>query len=155
MIRIAFVCHGNICRSPMAEFIMKHLLKKAGKEKLAEISSYAATTDDIGSDMYPPARQILLAKGVPFTKRKAQLFTKDLYKKYDYVIVMDDENKRDLDRISGGDPDRKVSLLLSWEGKKGAVADPYFTGNFQKAYADIYKGCQAILEKLFSGKASS
>jgi protein-tyrosine phosphatase len=152
MIHIVFVCHGNICRSPMAEFIMKHLLKKAGKDKDAAVSSYAATPDDLGSDMHPKAKQILLAKGVPFTRRKAQLFTKEIYDESDYIIAMDDENIRDLSRITGGDPDHKTSLLLSWEGKKGSVADPYFTGNFQKAYEDICGGCQAVMTKLFSQK---
>ena len=124
MIKILFVCHGNICRSPMAEFVMKDLVAKAGLEHLISISSCAATYEEIGNDTYPPVRRLLNEKGIPFTKREARIFTPADYEESTYIIGMDDENRRDLYRLTKGDPQKKVSLLLEWTGENRSVADP-------------------------------
>ncbi|WP_307973492.1 low molecular weight protein-tyrosine-phosphatase [uncultured Dialister sp.] len=148
MIRILFICHGNICRSPMAEMVMKEMVRQKGLEAKFEISSMAATTEEIGQDMYPPAKRALTAHRIPYTKRKAALITMKDYDWADYIIAMDEENMHDLSRLTRGDPDKKISRLLYWAGEKRDVADPWYTGNFEKTYEDIVKGCRAVLEKL-------
>jgi len=148
MTHIIFVCHGNICRSPMAEFIMKDLVRKAGLEEEISVTSLAATSEDVGRDMYPAARAKLAEKGIPFTKRAARKITPEDYRAADYVIAMDDENLRDLSRITGGDPDKKISLLLSWAGQTRSVADPWYSGDFETAYKDICMGCEGLLAKI-------
>ncbi len=147
-IHIIFVCHGNICRSPMAEFIMKDLVTKNHVAHRFVITSAAATREEIGCDMYPPAKRMLTAKGVPFAKHAAHLFTKEEYKEADYVIAMDSENLEDLHYLTGGDPQKKVSLLLSHAGRKGEVADPWYTGDFEETYRDIILGCRGLLKEL-------
>ena len=146
MTHILFVCHGNICRSPMAEFIMKDLIRKAGCEKEITVDSVAATTEEIGNDMYPPAKRMLTKKGIPFTPRRARLITKEDYERSDYIVCMDEENLYDLSRLTRGDPEKKVSLLLSWAGRRGEVADPWYTGDFEETYDDLVEGCRALLE---------
>lgn len=153
VIRILFICHGNICRSPMAEMMMKELVRQRGLQGEFEISSMAATTEEIGQDMYPPARRTLSAHHIPYTKRKASLITEAAYEKADYIIAMDEENMHDLLRLTHGDPDRKISRLLYWAGEKRDVADPWFTGDYEKTYKDIDKGCRAVLKKLESEKS--
>lgn len=148
MTTIYFVCHGNICRSPMAEMVMKEIVRRAGREKDFHIESRAATTEEIGHDIYPPAKRTLKAHGIPFTKHAAKLITKDDYKKADYIIAMDEENLYDLGWLTGQDPEKKVSLLLSWAGEKRDVADPWYTGNFERTYEDVVRGCEALLEKI-------
>ena len=145
MTHILFVCHGNICRSPMAEFIMKALIRKAGCEKEITVDSVAATTEEIGNDMYPPAKRMLTKKGIPFSPRRARLITTEDYARADYILCMDEENLSDLARLTRGDPDKKVSLLLSWAGQRAEVADPWYTGNFEETYADLMTGCTALL----------
>lgn len=147
MTHILFVCHGNICRSPMAEFIMKDLIRKAGCEKAITVDSVAATTEEIGNDMYPPAKRMLTKKGIPFTPRRARLITKEDYERADYIVCMDEENLYDLSRLTRGDPEKKVSLLLSWAGRRGEVADPWYTGDFEETYDDLVEGCRALLGK--------
>ena len=147
MIRVLFICHGNICRSPMAEFIMKDLIRKAGCEKEITVDSVAATTEEIGHDMYPPAKRMLTKKGIPFTPRRARLITKEDYERADYIVCMDEENLYDLSRLTRGDPEKKVSLLLSWVGRRGEVADPWYTGDFEETYDDLVEGCRALLGK--------
>ena len=146
MPHILFVCHGNICRSPMAEFIMKDLIRKAGCEKAITVDSVAATTEEIGNDMYPPAKRMLTKKGIPFTPRRARLITKEDYERADYIVCMDEENLYDLSRLTRGDPEKKVSLLLSWAGRRGEVADPWYTGDFEETYDDLVEGCRALLK---------
>lgn len=146
MTHILFVCHGNICRSPMAEFIMKALIRKAGCEKTITVDSVAATTEEIGNDMYPPAKRMLTKKGIPFTPRRARLITKEDYERSDYIVCMDEENLYDLSRLTRGDPEKKVSLLLSWAGRRGEVADPWYTGDFEETYDDLVEGCRALLK---------
>lgn len=146
MTHILFVCHGNICRSPMAEFIMKALIRKAGCEKAITVDSVAATTEEIGNDMYPPAKRMLTKKGIPFTPRRARLITKEDYERSDYIVCMDEENLSDLSRLTRGDPEKKVSLLLSWAGRRGEVADPWYTRDFEETYDDLVEGCRALLK---------
>lgn len=148
MTHILFVCHGNICRSPMAEFIMKDLIRKAGCEKGITVDSVAATTEEIGNDMYPPAKRMLTKKGIPFSPRRARLITKEDYERADYIVCMDEENLYDLSRLTRGDPEKKVSLLLSWAGRRGEVADPWYTGDFEETYDDLVEGCRALLETI-------
>ena len=150
MTHILFVCHGNICRSPMAEFIMKDLIRKAGCEKEITVDSVAATTEEIGHDMYPPAKRMLTKKSIPFTPRRARLITKEDYERSDYIVCMDEENLYDLSRLTRGDPEKKVSLLLSWAGRRGEVADPWYTGDFEETYDDLVEGCHALLEAVRS-----
>lgn len=146
-IHILFICHGNICRSPMAEMIMKEMVRQKGLEAKFEISSMAATTEEMGHDIYPPAKRALDAHHIPYTKRKASLITERDYRWADYIIAMDEENLDDLSRLTQGDPEKKVSRLLDWAGEARDVADPWYTGNFEKTYEDIEKGCRAVLEK--------
>ena len=147
-ITIVFVCHGNICRSPMAEMVLKEMVRKAGLSDRFSISSRAATTEEIGNDIYPPAKRTLDAHHIPHLKRKATLITREDYERADYIIAMDEENLHDLAYLTHHDPDKKISLLLSWAGEKRDVADPWFTNDYEKTYEDVVKGCKGILDKL-------
>ncbi len=149
MTKILFVCHGNICRSPMAEFVLKDMVRKAGLEDRFQIDSVAATREEIGNDMYPPAKRKLREKGIPFSPRAARLLTHADYDRYDYLIGMDEENLDDMHRICRGDPEKKISILLDWAGISRDVADPWYTGNFEATYQDLITGCTALLNKLF------
>ncbi|MBQ1281245.1 MAG: low molecular weight phosphotyrosine protein phosphatase [Oscillospiraceae bacterium] len=148
MIKILFVCHGNICRSPMAEFVMKKLVKDAGLDSKIVVDSCATSREEIGNDMYPPAKQKLREKGVPFAKRAARQITKADYAAADYVVAMDRYNLRNLDRVLGGDPDGKISLLLSHAGRSADISDPWYTDDFESTYRDVLEGCSALLEAL-------
>ena len=148
MTKILFVCHGNICRSPMAEFMLKDMVKKAGEEENFAIASMAATREEIGNDLYPPAKRKLREKGIPFSPRGARQMTRTDYEKFDYIIGMDEENLYDMRRICGGDPEKKISLLLDWTDTPRDVADPWYTGNFEATYRDLDAGCSALLQKL-------
>lgn len=119
MIKILFVCHGNICRSPMTEFVMKDLVAKAGLEHLISVSSCAATYEEIGNDTYPPVCRLLNEKGIPFTKREARIFTSADYEESTYIIGMDDENRRDLYRLTKGDPQKRSLSFWNGQGKSG------------------------------------
>ncbi|MCM1227443.1 MAG: low molecular weight phosphotyrosine protein phosphatase [Clostridium sp.] len=148
MKRIMFVCHGNICRSPMAEFIFKDMLKKCGRETELAAASSATSTEEIwngiGNPVYPPAREELEKHGVSCNgKRAVQLKISD-YDKYDMFICMDERNVKNAIRIFGGDPDNKVSKLL----KNKDVSDPWYTNRFDAAYDDIFDGCRQLLESL-------
>ena len=148
MIRILFVCHGNICRSPMAEFIMKDLVKQCGLEARFEIASAATSDEEIGNPVYPPVRALLNARGLSCAGKTAWRLRASDYGKYDMFIGMDDENRRDLRRLFGGDPQEKVSLLLDYTEHPRNVADPWYTRNFRAAEADIDRGCAALLDWL-------
>ena len=150
--KILFICHGNICRSPMAEFITKKIVKDLGKENEYEIAS-AATTEDaiisgIGHDIDVRSQRVMNEHGIPFNHRQARKMVKSDYEKYDYIIGMDEENFFDMNHISAGDPERKEYKLLSFAGSMMDVDDPWYTGDFEAAYQDIYRGCEAIIKKI-------
>ena len=151
MHRIMFVCHGNICRSPMAEFILKDMVSRLGIADEFVIVSSATSTEEIfrgeGNPVYPPAREELAKHGISCEgKRAVQLQMSD-YGKYDLFIGMDSANIRNMTRMLGGDPDGKIRKLMDYVGG-GDVADPWYSGNFQVTYRDIYNGCTALLEKI-------
>ena len=145
MVKILFVCHGNICRSPMAEFVMKDLVKKAGLGKEFEIASAATSTEEIGNPVYPPARRKLSENGISCTGKTARQLQKSDYARYDYLVGMDSANLRNMHRICGGDPAGKISLLLDWTARPGSVADPWYTGDFEATWQDVQEGCQGLL----------
>ena len=148
MTKILFICHGNICRSVMAEMVMKELCRQAGVENRFEIDSAAVSTEEIGNDIYPPAKRKLREKGVPFTYHAARQVTPADYAYYDHLICADHSNLRWLQRIIGDDPQHKVSLMMTWTGDSRDVSDPWYTGDFEAAYCDINLACNAILEQL-------
>ena len=152
MKKILFVCHGNICRSPMAEFVMKYLVREEGLADQIAVDSKALHRDEIGSDTHRGTREELRAHGVPFEKRRATLMTAEDYDTYDLIIGMDTENMHDLTRLTGGDPQHKVHRLLSYIGEERDVADPWYTGNFDVTYRDVDAGCHALLRMLTENK---
>lgn len=152
MKHILFVCHGNICRSPMAEFVMKQLVREAGLSDEIIIASKALHRDELGSDTHRGTREVLRAHGITFTKRSATLMTATDYSAYDCIIGMDTENMRDLMRLTGNDPQHKVRRLLSCIGEERDVADPWYTGNFDVTYRDVDAGCRALLRTLTENK---
>ncbi|MBQ9757839.1 MAG: low molecular weight phosphotyrosine protein phosphatase [Clostridia bacterium] len=148
MIKILFVCHGNICRSPMAEFCMKDLIKKMGIADCFEIASAATSTEEIGNPVYPPARKTLREHDIDCTGKTARQMTKADYEYYDYIIAMDRFNLKNMKRFVGDDIDNKVSLLMSHTARPGDVADPWYTGDFDKTWEDVLEGCKCILDEL-------
>ena len=145
MHRILFVCHGNICRSPMAEFVMKDLVKKAGLERDFSIASAATSTEEIGCPVYPPARRKLAEHGIGCAGHAARQLTAADYDHWDYLVGMDVANLRNMRRICGGDPEGKISLLLDWADRSGDVADPWYTGDFDATWRDVLAGCSGLL----------
>ncbi|EOS63733.1 low molecular weight protein-tyrosine-phosphatase [Oscillibacter sp. 1-3] len=148
MTRILFVCHGNICRSPMAEFVMKDLVKQAGLEGQFQIASAATSTEEIGNPVYPPARRKLAEHGISCAGKTARQLTRADYARYDLLIGMDRANIRNMNRICGGDPEGKIKLLLDFMDRPGDVADPWYTGNFDTTWRDVLEGCQKLLERI-------
>ncbi|MBR2484253.1 MAG: low molecular weight phosphotyrosine protein phosphatase [Oscillospiraceae bacterium] len=148
MTKILFVCLGNICRSPMAEFVMKDLVKKAGLEDEFEIASAATSTEEIGNPVYPPARRMLNAHGIDCSGKTARQMTKADYENYDLLIGMDRSNFRNMQRICGGDSEGKIHLLLDFTDRGGEVADPWYTGNFDETWRDAQDGCRGLLQYL-------
>ena len=150
--RIMFVCHGNICRSPMAEFIFKDIAEKNGKADAYFISSSATSTEeiyrDLGNPVYPPARQILMSKGICCDGKRAVQLKREDYENYDLFIGMDSANIRNMNLILGGDKDGKIRKLLSFAGRTGDVADPWYSDRFDIAYNDIYEGCIGLWREL-------
>lgn len=149
MIRIMFVCHGNICRSPMAEFIMKKLVSDAGYSNRIHIASSATSTEEIGNCVYPPARAELAAHGIGCCGKTAVQLKKSDYGKYDYFIGMDTANIRNMNRIFGGDSDGKIYKLLTFAGRGDDVSDPWYNRDFGTAYRDIEEGCRDLFTELF------
>ena len=146
MVKILFVCHGNICRSPMAEFVMKDLVKQAGLESRFVIESAATSTEELGNPVYPPARRKLAEHGIDCTGKTARQLTKTDYGKYDLLIGMDRANLRNMHRICGGDPGGKLHLLMDYTQRPGDVADPWYTGDFETTWRDVLAGCRGLLE---------
>ena len=148
MVKILFVCLGNICRSPMAEFVMKDLVKKAGLEGEFEIASAATSSEELGNPVYPPARRMLAAHGIDCGGKTARQMSAADYERYDWIIGMDRSNLRNMQRICGGDPKGKMHLLLDFTDRGGEVADPWYTGNFDATWRDAQDGCRGLLERL-------
>lgn len=150
MMRILFVCHGNICRSSMAEFIMKDLVEKAGLSSQFEISSAATSTEEIGNPVYPSARRKLAEHGIDCTGKTARQLQNSDYEKYDLLIGMDQANLRNMYRICGGDFRDRIHLLMEYTDRPGEVADPWYTKDFDTAWCDIKEGCRCLLNLLVS-----
>ena len=149
MTSILFICHGNICRSPMAEFIMKDLVGKAGLESRFHIESAATSTEEIGNPVYPPARRKLAEHGVGCAGKRARQLKNEDYDQYDLLIGMDRANLRNMHRICGGDFDGKMHLLMEYAGcPDSEVADPWYTGDFEATWQDVLDGCKGLLERL-------
>ena len=148
--RILFVCHGNICRSPMAELVMKDLVEKAGVAQQFLIESAATSTEEIGNSVYPPARRKLAEHGISCQGKTARQMTRLDYDRYDLLIGMDSWNIRNMRAISGGDPEGKIRMLMDYTNRPGDVADPWYTGDFEATWRDVLEGCEALLSQLMS-----
>ena len=149
MVKILFVCHGNICRSPMGEFILKDLAAKAGLADRFHIESAATSTEEIGNPVYPPARRKLAQHGIDCAGKTARQLTAADYGRFDLLLGMDRANIRNMTRICGGDPQGKIHLLMEYAGHPGReVADPWYTGDFDATWDDVLAGCQGLLRKI-------
>ncbi len=148
MIKILFVCHGNICRSPMAEFVMKDMVDKKGIADKFEIASCATSREELGNGVYPPAKSKLLEHGISCKGKTARQMTKDDYLAYDFIIAMDSFNLRNMKPFVGDDANGKVSLLMDYTDRPGDVADPWYTGDFEKTWQDVNLGCEGLLKEL-------
>lgn len=146
MTKILFVCHGNICRSPMAEFVMKDLVEKAGLETEFLIESAATSTEEIGNPVYPPARRKLAEHGIGCAGKTSRQLIRADYGQYDLLIGMDRANIRNMSRICGGDPEGKLHLLMEYTDHPGDVADPWYTDNFETTWRDVLAGCKGLLQ---------
>lgn len=150
MTRILFVCHGNICRSPMAEFVMKELAQRAEKDRALYIASAATSGEELGNPVYPPARRILMEHGIDCAGKLARRIRPADYEAFDLLIGMDDENLRDMERLFGGDSAGKLHRLLEYDGRPGAdLPDPWYTRDFESTWRDVYAGCFGLLRELF------
>ena len=145
MLRILFVCHGNICRSTMAEFVMKDLVAKAGITDI-EIASAGTSTEELGNPVHYGTRRKLAEHGISCDGKFARQMNRSDYEYYDLLIGMDNANIRNMNRICGGDPQGKIRRLLDYTGRPGEVADPWYTGDFEETWCDVLEGCQAILD---------
>lgn len=148
MIRVLFVCLGNICRSPMAEFIMKDFVAKKAPDLQIHIESGAVSADEVGNPVYPPVRELLNKRGISCKGKTARQISRADYDHFDYIIGMEASNIRWMLRIFGGDPEHKLSLLLDYTDKPGDVADPYYTLDFTATERDVDRGCAGLLDHL-------
>lgn len=148
MIKVLFICHGNICRSPMAEFVMKDLVEKAGLKDRFHIESAATSTEEIGNPVYPPARRKLAEYGISCAGHAARQLTRKDYDQFDWLIGMDFANLRNMRRMCGGDEQDKIHLLMDYTHRPGEVADPWYTGNFEATWQDVREGCEGLLQYL-------
>ena len=148
MIKVLMVCHGNICRSPMAEFVMRRLLQEAGLSDRVAVESAATSTEELGNPVYPPARKKLAEHGITCDGKRAVQMQRADYDRCEHIFYMDNRNLRNILRITGGDPDGKLHPLL----ESGEIADPWYTGDFERAYRDIEQGCRAWLPRLTGGE---
>ena len=152
MTKILFVCHGNICRSPMAEFVMNDLLQRAGLSGCAQVASAAVSAEELGNPVYPPARRKLAEHGIRCDGKTARLMQAADYQTYDLLIGMDRRNLEAMRRICGSDPDHKLCLLLDFTAQPRDVADPWYTRDFEQTWLDITAGCTALLQTCFSAQ---
>ena len=150
MIKVLFICHGNICRSPMAEFVLKDMVNKRGLADKFYIESAATSTEEIGNDVHYGTKQKLREEGIPFSRRQARQIVGSDYREFDYLIGMDEWNRRNIARKFGEDVDKKQYLLLDFSDRPRDIADPWYTGNFDITYDDIVEGCEAFLRYLKS-----
>ena len=150
MLKIMFVCHGNICRSPVAEFVFKKMVADRGLSSEYVIASTATSTEEIGNDIHPGTRRTLDKYGIPHKRREAVQITRSDYDKYDLYVGMDTANIRNLGRIFGADPENKIKKLLDFTPHGGDVADPWYTGNFEETWRDVNEGCASLLKELES-----
>ena len=149
MTKILFVCHGNICRSTMAEFVMKYLAQRRGLGGEFYIDSAATSTEELGNDVHPGTRRKLAQVGVPCGSHRARQLRRDEYDKFDLLIGMDEANLRNMMHMLGGDPEGKIHSLLEYAGRSGqSIADPWYTGNFDETYEDVLDGCTGLMEWL-------
>lgn len=148
MIKILFICHGNICRSTMAEFVFKDMLEKEGLADYFHVESAATSTEELGNPVHYGTARILDRLDIDYSRKRARQMTSRDYKEYDMLIGMDHWNIRNMNRIAGGDPEGKISMLLDYTDRPGEVADPWYTGNFEVTYRDVKEGCEGILRTL-------
>ena len=148
MIKVLFICHGNICRSPMAEFVFKDLIKKRHVEDLFFVASAATSTEEIGNPVHYGTRNKLASLGISTAGKYAVQMRRSDYNKYDYLIGMEQRNVVNMRRIAGGDPEGKIYNLLDFTGHMRDIADPWYTGDFDATYDDIFEGCTALLDQL-------
>ena len=153
MTKILFICHGNICRSPMAEYVMKDMVKELGIAERYEISSAATSTEEIGNPVYPPAKAKLAEHGIRCKGHHARQMTRDDYEYYDFLIFMDKWNLLNARRFIGLDKKHKASMLLDHCGRPGEqVADPWYTGDFDATWDDVMQGCAGLIDEIEEGK---
>lgn len=148
MKKILFVCLGNICRSPMAEFVMKDLVRQMGIERQFEIASAATSREEVGNPVYPPARRKLAEHGISCDGKTSRQITIDDYRYYDYIVAMDHSNLRNLKKMLGEDVDNKISLLMDYTSRPADVADPWYTGDFDATWNDVVEGCKGLISTL-------
>lgn len=148
--KILFVCHGNICRSPMAEFVLKQMAQERGLDW--QIASAATSREEIGNDIHYGTRAKLQQMGIPFSRRQARQITRQDYRDYDLLIGMDRQNLINMKRFFGADPQNKLCLLLDFTSRSGDIADPWYSGNFDATYKDINEGCEALIRKFIETK---
>ena len=148
MIKILFVCHGNICRSPMAEFVFKDMIEKEGLADYFHVESAATSTEELGNPVHYGTARILDRLGIDYSRKRARQMNKKDYQEYDYLIGMDHWNMRNMNRFADGDPDAKLFMLMSFTDRPGEVADPWYTGNFEVTYRDVLEGCEGFLQFL-------
>lgn len=149
MIKVLFICHGNICRSPMAEFVMKKLVREAGLEGQFQIASAATSTEEIGNPVYSPARRELARHGISCEGKRSVRLKREDYADYDLLLGMDRWNLQNMKRMLGGDPEEKICLLMDYSQHPGReVADPWYTGDFETTYQDVLEGCEGLLSYL-------
>lgn len=148
MVKILFVCHGNICRSPMAEFVMKDLVRRKGEENEFFIASAATSREELGNGVYPPVKRILAAMGIDCSGKRARQVTKADYAEFDYIVCMDRNNMRNIKYIIPSDPENKIFMLLSLTDTPRDVADPWYTGDFDITKDDVLRGCNALYKHI-------
>ena len=150
MIKLLFVCHGNICRSPMAEYVMKDIVRERGLQDAFLIESAATSTEEIGNPVHRGTRRILESRGIDCSGKRARQITTEDYRAFDLLIGMDEENVRRMRGRFGGDPDGKIAKLLSFAGSSRDIADPWYTGDFEATYRDVKQGCEALYDRIAS-----